>query len=132
MQALTEPIPRRPWLMPILVAATAAPTFVAFWVGGQPAVGAAWAGVSLLLALALALGGRSETIQVIRGDADDERSLALENQALTITALVLTVALVGLFLASGVRGESGLVYGVLLLLAEGTHLAALTLLNRRG
>ncbi len=45
---------------------------------------------------------------------------------------MLTIALVALFLASGIRGESGLVYGALLLLVEGTHIAALAVLNRRG
>jgi len=42
------------------------------------------------------------------------------------------VALAGLFLAAGVRGESGVVYGVLLILAEATHLVALAVLNRKN
>jgi hypothetical protein len=46
--------------------------------------------------------------------------------------VALVVALAGLFLASGLRGENGLVYGALLLLAEVTHLAALAALNRMG
>ena len=66
----------------------------------------------------LAIGGRSETIRLLRGDEDDERTLALEAQATTVTALVLTVALALLFLASGIRGEeSGTVYALLLILA---------------
>jgi hypothetical protein len=51
---------------------------------------------------------------------------------LTAVALVLTVALTGLFLTEAARGGTGLVYGVLLVLAEATHVAALALLNRRG
>ena len=46
--------------------------------------------------------------------------------------MVLIVALVGLFLAAGIRGESGLVYGALLLLAEAVHLVALAVLRRRS
>lgn len=129
---LTNPLPRPGWVVPVLVAATAVPTLVAFAIGGNTALGAAWASVSLILAGAIAIGGRSETIRLLRGEHDDERSVALENQALSVTSLVLTVALVGLFLAAGLRGENGLVYGALLLLGEATHVAALAVLSRRG
>lgn len=128
-----EPMPANArWIVPTLVAATAVPIFVAFWIGGRPQLGAVWASVNLGFALVLAVGGRSETIRVLRGDDDDERVIALELRAMTATALVVTVALVGLFLAAGLRGESGVVYAVLLLLGEATHLAALAVLNRRG
>lgn len=129
---MTEPAPRPAWVVPALIASTAVPTFVAFWIGGNPQLGVAWACVSLVLAAVVAVGGRSETIQLIRGEHDDERSVALENQALTITSLVLTLALVALFLAAGVRGESGLEFGALLILGEATHFVALAVLNRRG
>jgi hypothetical protein len=129
---LNEPLPRPPWVVPAAIALTAVPTFLAFWIGSNPGLGAAWAGVSLVLAAVVALGGRSDTIRLIRGDHDDERSLVLETQAHTITSAVLTVALAVLFLASGLRGESGLVFGLLLLLAEGTHFVALAILNRHG
>jgi hypothetical protein len=48
-----------------------------------------------------------------------------------ITSVVLVVAL-GLFLTEGIRGNTGLTYAVLLLVAELTHLAALAVFNRRG
>jgi hypothetical protein len=88
--------------------------------------------VSVAFGVALALGGRSDTLRLLRGADDDERAQILEYQAMTAVALVLTVSLAGLFLADAVRGESGLVYGVLLVVAEATHVAALTVLNRRG
>lgn len=118
--------------VPLLVAAVAVPTFVAFWIGGRPQLGLVWAAVSVAFGLALALGSRSDTLRLLRGADDDERARLLEHQAMTVVALVLTVALAGLFLAAGVRGESGLVYGVLLILAEATHIAALAVLTRRG
>jgi hypothetical protein len=49
-----------------------------------------------------------------------------------LTGIVLIVALAVLFLVTAARGESPLVYGLLLLLAETTHLGALALLNRRS
>jgi len=120
------------WVVPTLVAAVAIPTFLAFWAGGRPQLGALWAGVSIAFGLVLLVGGRSDTIRILRGAEDDERALELESRAMTFTALVLNVALVGLFLAAGIRGENGLVYGALLLLAEATHLVALAVLNRKS
>ena len=124
--------PPAPWIVPVLVAAVGVPTFFACWIGGRPQLGLVWAGVSVALGLLLAFGGRIDTIQILRGSADDERSLALEAQATAMTAVVLVAALAVLFLAAGARGESGVTYGVLLLLAEATHVGALAVLNRRS
>ena len=100
------------WLVPLLVMAVAIPTFLAFWIGGLPQLGAVWAALSVAFGLLLAFGGRSDTIRLLRGDEDDERTLALEAQAMTITALVLTTALAGLFLAveSAARAASSTAY----------------------
>jgi hypothetical protein len=119
------------WVVPVGVAAIAGLTLAAFSIGGQPELGLAWGMVSIAFAGLLVAGGRSDTIRMVRGDEDDERTLALEAQAMTASALVLTVALAGLFLAAGIRGESGVTYGVLLILAEVTHIGALAVLNRR-
>ena len=126
-----SPLTGNPWI-PLLVAALALPIFVSFWIGGRPQVGAIWACIMVVFAIVVAVGGRSDTIRLLRGDGEDERTLALEFQASAVTAVVLIAALACLFLAAGIRGESGLVYGVLLLLAEATHLGALAVLNRRS
>lgn len=125
-----DPMPQ--WLAPLLVAAVAVPTFVAFWIGGRPELGALWAAVNVGFALVIALGRRSETIQLLSGTEDDERSRLLEYKAGTAMGFVVMLALVMLFLAAGIRGESGLVYGLLLLLAEATRLVSLVVLNRRS
>lgn len=130
MTEAPEPMPG--WVTPTLVAAVAVPTFVAFWIGGRPQLGALWAAANLVFALVLALGRRHDAIRLAGGLDDDERSRQLEYRAGTATAFVLLLALVGLFLAAGVRGESGLVYGVLLLLGELTRLTTLAVLARRG
>jgi hypothetical protein len=118
--------------VPALVASLAVPTFVAFWIGGRPQAGALWASLSVVFALVLVLGGRSDTIRLLRGEDDDERALELELRATTATGSVLIVSLAVLFLVTAARGESPLVYGLLLLLAETTHLVALAVLNRRS
>jgi hypothetical protein len=120
------------WWVPALVAALAIPTFVAFWIGGRPGAGALWASLSVVFALVLAFGGRSETIRLLRGQDDDERAMALELQAAMLTTVALTIALAALFLVAAARGENPIVYGLLLLLAETTHLGALAVLNRRS
>jgi hypothetical protein len=118
--------------VPALVASLAVPTFVAFWIGGDPRAGLIWGGLSIAFGIVLALGGRSDTIRLMRGEDDDERTLALELQATTLTAVVLIVALACLFLVTAARGDSPLVYGLLLLAAEVTHLGAFAVLNRRS
>jgi hypothetical protein len=118
--------------VPALVAGLAIPTFVAFWIGGDPRAGLLWGSLSVAFALVLVLGGRSDTIRLLRGEDDDERTLLLEYRATTFTAAALIVALAALFLVTAARGESPLVYGLLLLLAEATHLIALAVLNRRS
>jgi hypothetical protein len=120
------------WWIPALVAGLAVPTFLAFWIGGDPQAGLIWGSLSILFALALVLGGRSDTIRLLRGEDDDERTLALELQATMWTTVALTLALATLFLVTAARGENPLVYGLLLLLAETTHLGALAVLNRRS
>lgn len=130
---MTEaPRPLPVWVTPTLVAAVAVPTFAAFWIGGRPQLGALWASVNVVFALVLVLGRRRDAIRLAGGADDDERSRQLEYRAGTATAFVLVLALVGLFLAAGVRGESGLVYGVLLLLGELTRLTTLAVLGRRS
>jgi hypothetical protein len=126
------PSPHRAHWLPALVAALAIPTIAAFWIGGDPRAGAIWGSLSVVLALVLVLGGRSDTIRLLRGEDDDERMLALEYRATTFAAAALIVALAVLFLVTAARGDNPLVYGLLLLLAEATHLIALAVLNRRS
>jgi hypothetical protein len=130
MQTAAPSPQSRRWV-PAAVAALAVPTFVAFWIGDNPRAGLVWGGLSVVFALVLAVGGRSDTIRLLRGQDDDERSLALELQAAMATTVALTLALAGLFLVTAARGDP-LVYGLLLLLAETTHLTALAVLNRRS
>ena len=127
-----SPRPLPEWLAPLLVAAVALPTFLAFWIGGRPELGAVWAGVNIAFAIVIALGRRSDLIRILSGVEDDERTRLLEYKAGTVMGFMLVFALVGLFYAAAIRGESGLVYGVLLLLAEATRLVALMVLNRKS
>jgi hypothetical protein len=55
------------WWVPALVAALGVPTFLAFWIGGDPQAGLLWGSLSILFALVLAVGGRSDTIRLLAG-----------------------------------------------------------------
>ncbi len=126
---------RRPmpeWVVPLLVAGVGAPTFGAFL---DRRTAAARRGVGSDQRCVRDRDRRrraSDTIRMLRGAEEDERTMLLEYKATTGMGLVLIVALVGLFLEAGIRGENGLVYGVLLLVAEVTHLTALFVLNRKS
>ncbi|HXH87373.1 MAG TPA: hypothetical protein VNI55_02045 [Gaiellaceae bacterium] len=117
-------------VIPLVVAAQAIPILGAFWLGGRIEVGALWAGIVLAMAALLAFGGRSETLRTLRGVEDDERVQHLELQATAVVAVVLLVGLFGLLIAEGIRGGTGLVYAVLLLVAEVAHVVALGVLIR--
>ena len=68
----------------------------------------------MAFALVIALGRRKDTIRLLSGTEDDERARLLDYKATSAMGMVLVVALAGLFFAAGIRGENGLVYGVLL------------------
>jgi hypothetical protein len=131
MQTAAPSTHSRLWV-PTFVAALAIPTFIAFWIGGNPQAGLLWGSLSIVFAFVLLLGGRSDTIRLLRGEDDDERTLALEYRATMLTAVALIVALAVLFLVTAARGDNPLVYGLLLLLAEATHLVAIAVLNRKS
>ena len=112
-----QPLPA--WVAPAVVAATAIPTFVAFWIGGNPRTGLVWAVVALAFAALLAVASRSDALRILAGLDDDERTRDVDRRATAAMGMVLVVALVVCFLGSAARGESGLVFGVLLVLADG-------------
>jgi hypothetical protein len=120
------------WLAPVLVAGVAVVTFAAFWIGGKPELGLMWGAISLAFGAVLVVGSRNDTIRILKGVDDDERTRTIEYKAMTVVSTVLTLALVALLLGSAVQGESGLVYGVLLVVMEVTRLAAVAILSRRG
>jgi hypothetical protein len=123
-----EPLPE--WVVPMLVASVALPTFGAFWIGGRPGLGAVWGAVNIVFALVLAIGRRRDTIRLLSAADDDERTRLIAYQSNAAMGLVLFFALVALFLAAGLRGETGLLYGVLLLAGEGARIATVAVLNR--
>ncbi len=70
------------------------------------------------------LGGRSETIRLMRGE-HDERGALIDLRATAYTGLVLIVVILGAFLFQVARGRSGDPYAALGALAGATYLIAL-------
>ena len=99
----SQPLPG--WVAPALVAATAIPTFAAFWIGGNPRTGLVWAAVALAFAAVLALGTRIEALRILAGVDDDERTRDVDRRATAAMGMVLVLALVVCFLGSALAGR---------------------------
>lgn len=121
------------WGMPALALLIGVLFFGASAMGGQPLVGAGMFAVMAIYSLILvALGGRSETVGVLRGQPVDER-LAGFNLVATAGAgsIAVLVALAG-FLWQIAHGQSGTDFALVAAVAGIAYLVALVWLRRRG
>jgi hypothetical protein len=84
------------------------------------------------IGLALLFGGRSETVRVVRGDLTDERWQAHDLRATAFTGIVLIFVLLGAWLVSIARGESGQPYNALCAVGGVTYLVAVIALRIRA
>ena len=128
----TAPRSRRypKWVVPAYTLALGALVFAAQAIGGDTAGGARSAAVLAALALILAFGGRSETIQLIR--QPDERWLALDKRATAFTGSVLILVLIGAWLWEMAHGRSGEPYVQLCSLAGLAYLSSMFWLRFRA
>jgi hypothetical protein len=78
------------------------------------------------------LGGRSETIRGLRGDARDERFRQIDIHATALAGLAVIVAIIVAFLVEIARGHSGSPYTWLGAIAGISYLAAIVVLRIRG
>jgi hypothetical protein len=121
------------WGMPAFALLIGVLFFGASAMGGQPLVGAGMFAVMAIYSVVLvALGGRSETVGVLRGQPVDER-LAGFNLVATAAAgsIAVIVALAG-FLWHIARGQSGTDFALVAVAAGISYLVALVWLRWRG
>jgi hypothetical protein len=64
------------------------------WVGGDRQTGLTSFALFVFIAAVFALGGRSETIRMMRGDGRDERWARIDLAATALTGLVLVAAII--------------------------------------
>jgi hypothetical protein len=93
--------------LPAFAAALGVIVLVAEWAGGHPRPGFISLAIMLVFAAAILLGGRSETVRGLRGDARDERFAALDLKATAFAGTVLIVAVIVAFLVQIARGHDG-------------------------
>jgi hypothetical protein len=104
----------------------------ALWIGGQGGSAIFSAALFLAIAAALLLGGRSETIRVVRGDQPDERWKMHDLRATAFAGLVLICIVIGAFIVEVARGNDGSPYSALGAAAGIAYLVAVIALRVRG
>jgi hypothetical protein len=123
---------RTRYYLPAFCAAFAVAIGVAFAVGGHPAEALLNAILFLAIGSAILLGGRSETVRMVRGDQPDERWRSHDLRATAFTGITLILVLLGAWLVSIARGHDGQPYNALCAVAGVSYLAAVVALRVRA
>ncbi len=103
---------------------------IAAAIGGHPGQGAGMLAVMIAFGLLFVVGGRSETIRLMR--EPDERWRIIDVRATAITGVVLILVIGAAALVELARGHENSPYEPLAAVAGVTYLAALLWQRRRG
>lgn len=120
------------WLTPATCVALGGAVLLAGWLGHQLVTGLIGLVAMACFGLVISLGGRSETIRGLRGDARDERFAQIDLRATAATGLVLIVVLIVAFLVEIARGHSGNPYAWLGAIAGLAYALSAAVLRWRG
>ena len=120
------------WAAPLLCLLMGFAFLVAFWIAGNPGAGLGPFAVMVGYGVLLLVGGRSEIVRVLRGQAPDERYRMFDLRASAITGTVTLSILIGGFFYELARGNDGNPYGLILGIAGVTYLASLFWLRWRS
>lgn len=115
----------RRWAVPSFCLAAGGVYFVAAWVGGDPGLGLVMATIMAAYAVVLVAGGRIEVIRILRGQPSDEMWRHLNTRAVSFTANVLALFMVGMVVYEIARGQDGQPYAVLCLIGAVSYVFAL-------
>jgi hypothetical protein len=114
------------WGMPAFGLLLGVLFFVASAIGGQPVVGIAMFAVMAIYSLVLVtLGGRSETVGVLRGQPVDERLAGFDVVATAVAGVAAVLVALGGFVWQIARGQSGTDFAVVAAVAGISYLVAL-------
>lgn len=105
---------------------------VAFLLGGRPVDAAIVAALFFAIGTGLLVGGRSETVRVVRGDLSDERWQMHDLRATALAGLLLISVVIGAWLVEIARGHDGSPYWQLGAIGGLGYLAAIVVLRLRG
>lgn len=120
------------WFLPAFCVVLGCAFLAAEWLGGSARGGLYALAFMTALGLAILLGGRSETVRGLRGDARDERFRMMDVHASAFAGNVLIVVLIVLALTRLARGEDIDPYSQLLAVAGVSYVAAVAFMRWRG
>lgn len=123
---------RSRWFVPVVALALGGAMFAASAIGGHPGAGLLSFGVMAVAGAVVLLGGRSETIRVIRGDMRDERFQRIDIHAVAFAGFLVIVAIIVGFLVEIAHGRSGNPYTWLGAIAGVSYIAAVITGRIRG
>lgn len=123
---------RSKWFLPAFCVALGGVFLAAQWAGGDPRAGVYALVFMTALGLAILLGGRSEMVRGLRGDAQDERFRTIDVHASAFSGFVLIVTLIVLAVTQMARGDDIDPYGQLLVVAGVSYVVALAFMHWRG
>jgi hypothetical protein len=120
------------WHLPAFAVFLGALCGGAIWIGGDHKDGMFAFGVLAVLAVLIAVGGRSEMIRGLRGDGRDEYWARVDLLATTFAGIVAITAIIGMCLWEWAHGRDGTPYSQLGAITGVAYLLGLALVRWRS
>ena len=120
------------WFMPVFTIALGVALGGAQWIGGDRETGLTTMALFVAIAALLVLGGRSETIRVLRGDGRDERWARIDLAATALSGIVVITAIIVACGWEWAHGRDGTPFVQLGAIAGLTYIAGLVVLRARS
>ncbi|HEX2701768.1 MAG TPA: hypothetical protein VHM89_16315 [Acidimicrobiales bacterium] len=122
----------RPWATPALCVGLGLTGGTAQWLGGNKGDALITFGVMAAIAAVFSLGGRNETIRMMRGDGRDERWALLDVGATAFAGMVIIGILVGAAFWETAHGRTPEPYAPVLFAGAVSYAGAMVWLRRRS
>lgn len=119
------------WAVPSLAIGIGAVYLIASALGGRLTGGMIMLGVMVAYAVFLMIGGKSDVVQMLRGQPADERYKHIETRATVIAANVLAVFVVALAVIEFAKGRDGSPYTLIAFVFGVTYILSLIWLRWR-
>ena len=120
------------WFLPVFALVLGLAIGGAQWKGGDLQTGLSSLALFVAVAAVFVLGGRSETIRMIRGDGRDERWARIDLAATALSGLTVIVAVIIGAIWEWAHGRDGTPFVQLGALGGVAYIAALAILRKRS
>jgi hypothetical protein len=132
MAAFSRRVCSTRWFLPAFTVVLGPVLGGAQWKGGDRQTGLTSMAIFVAIATVLVLGGRSETIRMIRGDGRDERWARIDLAATALSGLVLIMAIIAACAWEWAHGRDGSPFVQLGAIAGVAYIAGLAILRTRS